>query len=226
MKWLALVALCCVAPAAAQQSDAPNFRTMSDAELVERVTVVTKTGFYEPCDNEMPLFSELARRHPTHSGYKSGALLAEAFCVGRQGRLDEALDLLRQSERAQTVPIQNNFGLELAIRMSDGAETLARLRSIAQADWIGFLPADFLFAGFRTVDQDGLGDELEAFAYELASSSTFARLESDVQDGVAYTALAHAARSGTTTRVEALLRHVRSPVSVIELLAMRQYESI
>ncbi len=225
MKWLAVLAFCYVAPVAAQQSEAPNFRTMSDAELLERATTVIGTGFYNACDHEMPLFSELARRNPTHTGYESGALLAEAFCVGEQGRLEEALRLVKQSESVLPVPIQNNFGLDLAIRLSDGPEALSRLRKIAAAGRIKYLDADFLFAGIRTVSAAGLEDEFENLAYELTASNEYPQLDPTVQGALATRGLGYAVNANDLSRLDELLEHIRDPEPYIYMLADRTYES-
>lgn len=227
-KWLAALAVLCAGPATAQvviAAPPPDFDAMSDAELRERVTTVLNTGFFNACNNEMPLFSELVRRNPTHAGYRSAALFAEAVCAREHGRLEEALSLLKQSERAQTVPLQNNFGLDLAIRMSDGAEALSRLRKIAAAGRIRYLGADFLFAGIRTVTAAGLEDELGKLAYELTDSREFAQFDLDVRRTLAVRGLRHAVKAGDLSKLDELLEHIPNPVTYVSMLADRDYEA-
>jgi tetratricopeptide (TPR) repeat protein len=225
MKWLTLLALCCVAPAAAQQTDAPNFRAMSDAELLERATAVINTGFYSACSNEVPLFAELARRNPDHKGYESGALIALAVCAMTEGRDEEALRLVKQAERVLPVPIQDNIGLYLATRLEDGAEALARLRSIAESGRLGLLEPEQSFSGIRTIRAAGLDDEFGAFAYQHAASNHFVRLDPGLQGSFAVAAIRHAIVRGELSRVEKLLKYVRQPNSVLDLLANREFEA-
>lgn len=224
MKWLAALALCCVAPAAAQQSEVPNFRAMSDAELLERATAVINTGFYNACNNESPLFAELARRNPRHLGYKSGALIGQAVCASEEGRLEEALSLVKQSESVLPVPIQNTVGLDLAIRLKDGSEALAQLRKIAAGGRIRYLNRDFLFAGLDTISVGGLGDELDELAYELTAASEFAQIEPDVQGAFAIRGFRHAAKRGDLSRVDMLLEHIFHPEAYTYMLADRVFE--
>lgn len=226
---LAALAMLVAVPAAAQDSGepAPDFGAMTDEQLGTRLAAIGREGFRDPCTRVVPLFTELHRRNPRETRYDSGLLVAQAYCAYQEKRFAEGMRYLRRAERDNPGPGGiEPLGLYFATELKDGEAALSRLRGLAATGGIVALPIDVLGWTFRAIREDGRGEELGAFAYQLATSSTFERMDVRVQGMLASNALAHVAGSGETTQVDALLRHVRSPSSVLDLLALREYEAI
>jgi tetratricopeptide (TPR) repeat protein len=225
--WLAALAFAWSPPASAQDAaPPPDFRSMTAEELQQRVSAVQTEGFRDACATKVPLADELVRRNPEHPGVRALQQHAGAFCAFEEGRDAEGLRLLKQGE--QTVPSQtfDALGLYFATRLGDASEALARLRALASSGQLRNTPSDIVLAALRMIGRKGPREDLNAFAYDVATSSLFSRLETGVQDQIAYEALAHAARSPENDEADRLLSHVRSPYTVLKLLALRDYEPI
>jgi tetratricopeptide (TPR) repeat protein len=227
--FLVALALLVPVPATAQDSDdaAPDFRAMSGEELGARLVALGRAGMGDPCKQMVPLFDELHRRNPRESRYENGLLAGQAYCAYEEKRYVEGMNLVEQVERRN--PGNGGFeplGLYMSTQLNDGREALSRLRAMASSGMIATLPNEVLGWTFRTIRQNGEGKRLDAFAYELAESSAFARMDPEAQALLAGAALSHAARSGETAQVDTLLGHVRSPSSIEDYLALRKYEAI
>jgi tetratricopeptide (TPR) repeat protein len=225
---LAALALLGAVPAAAQDSTAPaaDFRAMTGEELGARL-VALRGGMQHPCTEMVPLFEELHRRNPRESRYENGLLAGQAYCAYEEKRYLEGMNLVEQVERR--TPGNGGFeplGLYLATELGDGREALSRLRAITAAGTIVNMSPDVMNWAFRAIRENGQGRQLDVFAYELATSATFARLDARVQSLLAASALSHAARTGESGQVDTLLMNVRSPSSMLDYLALRQYEPI
>ena len=224
--WVAVLALACAWPAAAQESaPTPDFAAMSEAELGERVNAIGAEGFANPCRDKVPLFAEFLRRHPDHAGLKSGSLTAQAFCAYEEERDEDGLKLLKQAESVFDGPAFHGLGLYFATQLEDGAEALARLRSIARERQLASLPVDSVSFGIRTVRRDGLDVEFDEFGFELAASSEFARLDPELQSAFASAGVRHSVRIGDLPKVDELLGYVSNPSSYQIMLSDRTYEA-
>jgi tetratricopeptide (TPR) repeat protein len=226
---LAALVLLGAVPAAAQDSTeaASDFRAMTGEELGARLVALGRGDMRHPCSETVPLFEELHRRNPRESRYENGLLAGQAYCAYEEKRYLDGMNLVEKVERRN--PGNGGFeplGIYLATQLGDGREALSRLRAMTAAGTIVNLSPEVLGWTFRTIRENGQGTPLDRFAYELAASGTFARMEPNVQALLAAAALSHAARSGETARVDTLLKYIRSPSSMLDYLALREYEPI
>lgn len=226
---LAALALLAAVPATAQDSAeaAPDFRAMTGEELGARLVALGRGDMRHPCSETVPLFEELHRRNPRESRYENGLLAGQAYCAYEEKRYLDGMNFVDQIERR--IPGNGGFeplGLYLATQLGDAREVLSRLRAMTAAGTIVNLPPEIMSWAFRSVRQNGQGRQLDRFAYELATSSTFVRLDPNVQALLAAAALSHAAQSGETAQVDTLLANIRSPSSMLDYLALRQYEAV
>jgi hypothetical protein len=175
----------------------------------------------------VPLFAELRRRHPRDNRYKSLRSAAEAFCAYEEKRFTDGLRLVGRAEQGQQLGgLLDPLALFMANQLEDGRESVARLRKLADSGAIATIPIEILWWSARVIAHDGLTAESDAVAYQVATSGAFLGMDPKVQGFWASGALNHAARTGETQHVDALLRYVRSPSAVIDLLGQRDYERI
>ena len=225
-KWLAILALGWALPAAAQDAEAPDLGAMTDEQLHERAREIGMEGLRAPCHTSLPVYVELARRHPDYARQVSAYLTLEAMCAYQQGRHQEGLRSLKEAERLNPPAWYNSLGLYLANHVGDGAESLERLRRLAQAGELHLIHRDTVSYALQASGRDGHEAEADAFAYDLSATTEFGRLDPQLQGWLATRALSHAAGLGELSRVDALLAHVRSPYVAIDLLALREFEPV
>lgn len=227
---LAALAMVVAVPAAAQDSGepAPDFRAMTDEQLGAHLAALGRGGVERPCIETVPMFEELHRRNRREGRYERGLLVARAQCAYLEKRYLDGMNYVEQAGRRypDSSVLLDPLGLYLATQLNDGREALSRLRRMTASGLIATMSRDVLSWTFRTIRENGHGKDLEAFAHELAASRVFARMDPELHGMIAMPALAYAARSGETAQVDALLRYVRSPSSVLDLLALREYEAI
>lgn len=225
---LAALALLAGVPAAAQEGSepAPDFSAMTDAELKARADAFGSPG-QSACRDLVPVYVELDRRHRSDRLYEPSLLFGQALCANHEQRAADGMRYVKQFERSypERGPL-GWLGLLLAAQLGDGAEVMAQLRALSAAGIFVKLPKDVLSWSYRVARDGGRREELEAFSYEVATSSPFGQLDVEIQDMLAQSALARVARSGETAQLDTLLGHVRSPSSVLGLLASREYEAI
>ena len=224
-KWLPVLSLVWASAVSAQEEPA-DFQSMTAAELQDRVAAMQTEGFRNACATKVPLFTELARRNPSHPGIKALGLDAAAFCAFEEGRDAEGLRLLKQGERGLSSETFDRLGLYFANRLKDAPEALARLRSLAATGQLGDIPPESIFAALDLIRRDGLREELNEFAYQLTATGGFAYLDFDVQGSLASGALRHAAKIGDHSRVEELLAYDPNPVGFLILLYDNGYAPI
>jgi tetratricopeptide (TPR) repeat protein len=154
------------------------------------------------------------------------AVVARAFCAFDEKRYADSLRLLRQAEAENHAQGFDSLGLAAATMLDDGAEALARLRTIAFREDVGSLYPTLVVAALKAIRLKGFETQSDEIAYRVATGSGFDRMDPRAQEALAYGALGHAAATGQLGQVDALLGYMRSPYAAESLLALRKFEPI
>jgi tetratricopeptide (TPR) repeat protein len=222
---VAALALLAAVPAVADEGapPAPDYAAMSDADLEAGFQAVLRERPSAVCEVK-PLFAELRSRHPEAVNYSAGFHIVSATCAAMEGDGAAARRELAEAERTAGVEYVAPVGLTVSAMLQDGPEAFKWLRAIADNGLIAALPWQSIAQSLTHISRSTARPEYERFAYDLTTTSDFARLDPRLQATFATTAVRHAARTGNLRQVDDLLAYVHAPSQYVEMLAFRDFE--
>jgi hypothetical protein len=227
LRTFVISAVLAAAPVAALANDqVPDLTKLSDAELVKRAETTQGGSDVSSCAVFVPLFAELTRRQPDSFDYRGRLAASRIFCASEERRYADGLRLVKEAETEFGYEFYDLYALHFATELNDAPELLRRLRAVTESSAIVDLPKVAVAASFRRLSQTDLRPEADRLASELARSPLYARLDPDVQESLATPALRHAAAMGQTAAADRILRYVRSPYTLLTMLARRDFEPI
>ncbi|MEZ5681588.1 MAG: hypothetical protein R3E14_09865 [Erythrobacter sp.] len=228
MKRIILASLLAATPVAAQQKDSEATPVdLSGKSLDELIEIVsdTKEWWSKPCSMGTPLFAELEKHRPGNPFINRGALLSAALCDDLKGNYAQGLEKTRILEKVAPDEDFSWLAFYFARRSENAEEYLTSLRALDEQT-ISKIEPDSFWAGTRMVARAGLGDELEQLYLDWYDKGLFFALHSDMEEGVAKSALVAAVGAKRLELAPSLLAVVRSPSSYVAMLSDRRYEAI
>ena len=183
----------------------------------------------QPCAIGLPVMALLRERGAGTGAVIIAQQISATFCALKEERFVEAAEELRVLERRYDIPGFDRVALYLADKLDDGDAALARLELMARendgATLLELEPEQFWWVS-RTISRAGMVNEFNTFALDLYESDLFAKLNTDLQSGVARRGLLPAIVAGRAQTIESILAEPFSPSTIVDLLVTRDFEEI
>ena len=208
----------------AQAAD-PDFAALSDSELL--VFARDRKWLFEgpSCARSFPLFQELSRRYPEMEFFDRSSLYFEILCADEQKEYGRAQEGLDQLEARYPSPNWQGLGLYLNRRNDAPEKLLDRLAGL-DGDFLEQMSPEGFWPIVRFLNGHKMVSQFEDLALVWLDDGRFARLDSDIQQGVASYALKAAVRATRADVTDELLSYIRSPQIYVSMLASREFGPI
>lgn len=202
-----------------------------DASTKSLEELIVKTGdksdpwLDRPCELGVPLFDELVEREPGQEFFRRGQLFAGALCDDLRQDYASGFAKVKELEAGWQELDFDGLGFYFALRVRDPQEYLARLRRLDQAGIEALDPESF-WQGFGMIREEGAEDRFNDLMLDWVDEKRLAYIPSEMQGGIASSALDAAMRQGRVDLAPQLLANIRSPSSYLGFIPDRKYEEI